>query len=165
MAKHKRAAGSTRALEVLSEAKVDYVVHEYHHDAAAKSFGMEAAEQLGVEPGRMFKTLMVCCDSGEYLVAVVPADHRLSLKSIAKAAGHRNAEMADPQVAQRRTGYVVGGISPLGQMTSHRTFLDETVLEYETIVVSAGKRGLSVELSPLDLAELTSAELADLKAL
>lgn len=164
MGKHKKTAGATRAIEALSAAETEFVIHEYHHDPSARSFGMEAAEQLGLDPRRMFKTLMVRCDATEYVVAVVPADRRLSLKAVAKAAGHRNAAMADPHVAERRTGYVVGGISPLGQVTAHRTFLDESVLEHETIVVSAGKRGMSVELSPFDLAELTGAELVDLKA-
>lgn len=164
MAKQKKPAGSTRAIIALSEADISFVPHEYHHDPAARSFGMEAAEQIGASPDQVFKTLLVCCDSDEYVVAVLPVDRRLSLKSIARAAGHRNAEMSDPHVAERRTGYVVGGISPLGQTTPHRTFMDESALEHETIMVSAGRRGMNVELSPLDLVELVGAELADIKA-
>ena len=87
------------------------------------------------------------------------------MKAIARAAGHKSAEMADPQVAQRRTGYVVGGISPLGQTTGHRTFIDDSALDHDTVLVSGGKRGMSVELSPLDLAEVTDADTADLRAL
>ncbi len=155
----------TRALEALEEVGVDFTLHEYQHSARARSFGEEAAAQIGGDPSRMFKTLMVRCDQEEFVIAVIPVDHHLSMKAIARAAGHKNAEMADPQVAQRRTGYVVGGISPLGQTTRHRTFLDESALDHETILVSGGKRGLSVEVSPLDLAELCGADTAELTAL
>ena len=112
----------------------------------------------------MFKTLLVKTDSDEYLVAIVPVDSHLSMKAIARAGGHKSAQMADPAIAQRRTGYVVGGISPLGQTTSHRTFIDETVLDFDTVFVSGGQRGLSVELSGVDLAMLLDAELAELHA-
>lgn len=162
------AAGPTRAIEALEAAGVDHTVVEYSHDARARSFGEESADQIGGDPGRIFKTLLVRCQGGsagdEFVVAVVPVDHHLSLKAIARAAGHKSAEMADPAVAQRRTGYVVGGISPLGQTTQHRTFLDESALDHETILVSGGKRGMSVEVSPLDLADLTGADTADLRA-
>lgn len=164
MSKSHKASAPTRAIEALEAASVPYTVHEYVHSARARSFGEEAASQIGGDPTRMFKTLMVVCDGEEYVVGVVPVDHHLSLKAIARAAGHKNAEMADPHVAQRRTGYVVGGISPLGQTTAHRTFLDETALDHDTIMVAGGKRGLSVELSPLDLADITDADTADLRA-
>lgn len=165
MAKKHGASGPTRAIEELERAGVDFTLHEYVHSARARSFGEEAASQIGGDPARMFKTLLVRTDTGEYVVAVVPVDHHLSMKAIARAAGHKSAEMAAPDVAQRRTGYVVGGISPLGQTTRHRTFLDESALDHDTIMVSGGKRGVSVELSPLDLAELAGADTADLCAL
>lgn len=168
MAKKNKTAGSTRAIEALEAAGVDYTVHEYVHSARSRSFGEEAAEQIGGDASRMFKTLLVHCEGGapheEYVVAVVPVDHHLSMKAIARTAGHKSSEMADPQVAQRRTGYVVGGISPLGQTTAHRTFIDDSALDHETVLVSGGKRGMSVELSPLDLAEVTGADTADLRA-
>lgn len=168
MSKKHGAAGPTRAIEALETAGVPYTVHEYTHSARSRSFGEEAAEQIGGDPSRMFKTLLVHCEGGEsggeYVVAVVPVDHHLSMKAIARAAGHKSAEMADPHVAQRRTGYVVGGISPLGQTTTHRTFLDDSALDHETVLVSGGKRGMSVEVSPLDLAEVTGADAADLRA-
>lgn len=165
MVKHRRGvAGPTRAIEALEEAGVAFDVHEYEHSPRARSFGEEAAAQIGADPSQLFKTLMVRLDTGEFVVAVVPVDHHLSMKAIARAAGAKSAEMADPAVAQRRTGYVVGGISPLGQTTRHRTFLDESALDHETIMVSGGKRGLQVEVSPLDLAEVTGADAADLRA-
>ena len=131
--------GPTRAIEALTAAGVAFTVHEYEHDPAARAFGEETVEKLGIDPTQAFKTLMV----------------RL-------AAGAKSAAMADPAVAQRRTGYVVGGISPLGQTTSHRVFIDSACLDHETMIVSGGRRGLSVELSPLDLVELTDAEVTDL---
>ena len=156
----------TRALEALVAAGVPYRVVHYEHSPRAKTFGEEAIAQIDRAPGQMFKTLLVSCDEGaEFVVAVVPLDRHLSLKAIAKAAGYKSAEMASPTIAQRRTGYVVGGISPLGQMMRHRTFVDDTALDYEIVLFSGGKRGLSVEVSPLDLIELTDAELIDLKAL
>ena len=155
----------TRALEVLVAAGVDHRVVHYQHSPQARTFGEEAIAQIDLAPGQMFKTLLVNCDDGsEYVVAVVPLDRHLSLKAIAKAAGYKSAQMASPATAQRRSGYVVGGISPLGQTTRHRTFVDDTALDYEVILFSGGKRGLSVEVSPLDLIELTEAELVDLKA-
>jgi Cys-tRNA(Pro)/Cys-tRNA(Cys) deacylase len=165
MSKHHGASGPTRAVEALETAGVSYTIVEYRHDPRSRSFGEESAERIGGDPGRIFKTLLVRCDGDEYVVAVVPVDHHLSMKAIARAVGGKSAEMADPAVAQRRTGYVVGGISPLGQTTRHRTFIDESALDHETILVSGGKRGMSVEVSPVDLAEVTGADIADLHAL
>lgn len=169
MSRKRDASGPTRATQALEAAGAPYRLVEYHHDPRARSFGVESAARLGGDPGRIFKTLLVRCEGGangeEYVVAVVPVDHHLSMKAIARAAGHKTAEMADPAVAQRRTGYVVGGISPLGQTTRHRTFLDESALDHETMLVSGGRRGMSVEVSPLDLAGILGAETADLRAL
>jgi len=125
----------------------------------------ETVEKLGIDPAIAFKTLMVKLEpTGEFVVGCVPALAHLSMKLIAKAAGAKNAAMADPAVAQRRTGYVVGGISPLGQTTHHRIFIDSSCLDHETMLVSGGRRGVSVELSPLDLAEIVGAEVVDLAA-
>ena len=155
--------GPTRAIEALTAAGVAFTIHEYEHDPAARSFGEETVEKLGIDPTQAFKTLMVRLEpTGEFVVGCVPARAHLSMKLIAKAAGAKSAAMADPAVAQRRTGYVVGGISPLGQTTSHRVFIDSACLDHETMIVSGGRRGLSVELSPLDLVELTDAEVTDL---
>lgn len=161
----KKSHGGTRALEAVNAAGVAYTVHEYEHSARARSFGEETVAKLGIEASRTFKTLMVRLDTGEFVVAVVPVSHHLSLKKIATAAGARSAQMAEPAVAQRRTGYVVGGISPLGQTTRHRTFVDASALEADTILVSGGKRGLSLELAGADLLALTGAQTADLCAL
>ncbi len=155
--------GPTRAIEALTAAGVAFTIHEYEHDPAARAFGEETVEKLGIDPTQAFKTLMVRLEpTGEFVVGCVPALSHLSMKLIAKAAGAKSAAMADPAVAQRRTGYVVGGISPLGQTTSHRLFIDSACLDHETMIVSGGRRGLSVELSPLDLVELTNAEVTDL---
>lgn len=157
--------GPTRAIEELTAAGAPFTVHEYEHDPAARAFGEETVEKLGIDPAQAFKTLMVRLEpTGEFAVGCVPALARLSMKLIARAAGAKHAEMADPAVAQRRTGYVVGGISPLGQTARHRTFIDESCLDHEAVVVSGGRRGLSVELSPLDLAELAGAEVVPLCA-
>ena len=161
-----RGGGPTRAIEELTAAGVPFTVHEYEHDPAARAFVQETVEKLGIDPTRVFKTLMVrLAPSGEFVVGCVPALTHLSMKLIARAAGAKSAAMADPALAQRRTGYVVGGISPLGQTTSHRTFIDSSCLDHETVIVSGGRRGLSVELSPLDLADLAGAQVADLAAL
>ncbi len=157
------AAGRTRALTALLEAGVPHTVHEYVHDPDAQSFGAEAAQQLGTSSDRIFKTLMVRLGDGEFVIAVIPVTHHLSLKAVAKAAGSKRAEMADPKVAQQRTGYVLGGISPLGQTTPHRVFLDEGALEGDTFIVSAGQRGLSVEAPTLELAEAMGAVWAPLR--
>ncbi|WP_051259230.1 Cys-tRNA(Pro) deacylase [Schaalia suimastitidis] len=155
-------SAASRALSVLQCAGVPFVVHQYEHDSRRHSFGDETVEKLGVEVRRVFKTLMVRCVTDEYVVAIVPVNMRLSMKNIARAAGVRGADMAEAAVAQRRTGYVVGGISPLGQIRSHRSFIDESAFDYQAIVVSGGKRGLSVELSPWDLLELLDADVAAL---
>lgn len=157
---HGAPGASTPALEVLTHSGVDFTIHEYEHSARAQSFGLEAAAQLDVDPARLCKTLMVRADDGEYLVAVLPVRAHLSLKALARAAGVRGVRMADAAEAQRRTGYVVGGISPLGQTHRHRTFLDESLLDHDSVLVSGGRRGMSVEVGILDLIELTDAEAA-----
>ena len=149
----------TPATVVLTALGIAFVEHEYLHDATVTSFGLEAAEVLGVEPERVFKTLMTDAD-GALVVGIVPVAGRLDLKAMAAAVGAKRAELADPKVAERRTGYVAGGISPIGQKTAHPTVLDETAELFDTIYVSGGRRGFDIELTPADLARATSAIIA-----
>ncbi|MER7762395.1 Cys-tRNA(Pro) deacylase [Streptomyces sp. NPDC097619] len=158
MAKKQQSAG-TPATTALTRAGLPYTVHAYAHDPAAGSYGEEAAEALGVSPDRVFKTLVAEVD-GALTVAVVPVSGSLDLKALAAAVGGKKATMADPVAAERTTGYVRGGISPLGQRKALPTVLDESAARHGTICVSAGRRGLEVELSPTDLAALTGATTA-----
>ncbi|MEE4373167.1 Cys-tRNA(Pro) deacylase [Pseudomonas alliivorans] len=150
----------TPALDLLKKVRAEHRIHSYEHDPKAASYGLEAAEKLGLEPSRVFKTLLASTEKGELLVAVVPVVGTLDLKALAHAAGVKKTEMADPAAAQRSTGYLLGGISPLGQKKRLRTFIDETAMPFETIFVSAGRRGLEVELSAQVLADHTSATFA-----
>ncbi|WP_114906424.1 Cys-tRNA(Pro) deacylase [Ornithinimicrobium murale] len=159
MARNRATTGGTPATVALERAGVAFTPHAYEHDPAAESFGLEAAHALGVDPARVFKTLLVSVETG-LAVGIVPVHRQLDLKALAAALGAKNAVMADPAVAERTTGYVVGGISPLGQKKSLPTVLDVTASGFEAILVSGGKRGLDVELTPDDLARLTSARLA-----
>ncbi|KND38725.1 Cys-tRNA(Pro) deacylase [Streptomyces acidiscabies] len=157
--KPKKQAGGTPATVALTAAGVPYTVHSYDHDPAHPSYGEEAAEAMGVSPERVFKTLVADVD-GALTVAVVPVAGTLDLKALATAVGGKKAAMADPALAERTTGYVRGGISPLGQRKRLPTVLDASADAHATICVSAGRRGLEVELSPGDLATLTEAVLA-----
>ncbi|OIK25639.1 Cys-tRNA(Pro) deacylase [Streptomyces malaysiense] len=152
----KQQSGGTPATVALSAAGVEFTVHAYDHDPAHPSYGEEAAEAMGVSPDRVFKTLVADVD-GDLVVGVVPVAGTLDLKALASAVGGKRAAMADPALAERTTGYVRGGISPLGQRKRLRTVLDDSALGHATICVSAGRRGLEVELAPGDLAELTGA--------
>ena len=158
MAKSKQSAG-TPATVALTKAKVEFSTHTYEHDPAAKSYGLEAAEALGLEPEQVFKTLLVEVD-GKLTVGVVPVDKQLDLKAIAAAAGGKKAVMADPAAAERTTGYVVGGISPIGQKRPLPTVVDSTATEHATVYVSGGRRGLDIGLSPADLIAITKARTA-----
>ncbi|MFE2744686.1 Cys-tRNA(Pro) deacylase [Streptomyces scopuliridis] len=155
----KQQSGGTPATVALTAAGTPYTLHAYEHDPASPSYGEEAAEALGVSPDRVFKTLVADVD-GELTVAVVPVAGSLDLKALAAAVGGKRASMADPAAAERTTGYVRGGISPLGQRKRLRTVVDASAETHATICVSAGRRGLEVELSPADLAALTSAVMA-----
>ncbi|WP_432395432.1 Cys-tRNA(Pro) deacylase [Pseudarthrobacter sp. L19] len=155
----KTASQGTPATAALAAAAVSFTAHPYTHDPAAASYGMEAAEVLGIDQARVFKTLMVDVD-GRLAVGVVPVSGNLDLKAIAAALGGKKAAMADPATAERRTGYVLGGISPLGQRQASPTVVDESALALETILVSGGRRGLDLELSPQDLIRLTGARTA-----
>ena len=153
----------TPATAAVAKAKVEHRIHEYRHDPAAPSYGLEAAEQLGVDPAGVFKTLVAEVD-GRLTVAVVPVAAQLNLKALAAAAGGRKATMAEPADAERATGYVVGGISPLGHRKRLPVYLDASMQDRPTVLVSAGRRGLELELAPADLARLAGAEFADLAA-
>jgi Cys-tRNA(Pro)/Cys-tRNA(Cys) deacylase len=145
----------TPAINAARKAGVAHRIHEYQHDPAAESFGLEAAEKLGVPPARVFKTLVAQLDDGRLVVGIVPVATSLNLKALAAAAGAKRAEMADMAKAERTTGYVAGGISPIGQKKRLPTFLDESAAAHDTIFVSAGRRGLEIELAPADLLKLT----------
>ncbi|UUW73765.1 Cys-tRNA(Pro) deacylase [Pseudomonas oryzihabitans] len=147
----------TPAIELLKKAQVPHEVLSYHHDPKAASYGLEAAEKLGLAPATVFKTLLAASEKQELLVAIVPVAGSLDLKALAQAAGVKKLEMAKPDQAQRSTGYLVGGISPLGQKKRLRTFIDESAAELPSIHVSAGRRGLEVALAPTDLARLLDA--------
>lgn len=160
----KAASQGTPATAVLTAAGVPFMLHPYAHDPAAASYGLEAAEVLGIDPARVFKTLMVDVE-GKLAVGVVPVSGNLDLKAVAAALGAKRAAMADPRAAERRTGYVLGGISPLGQRQPSPTVLDDSALEYDTVLVSGGRRGLDIELAPADLVRLTSARTARIRSL
>jgi Cys-tRNA(Pro)/Cys-tRNA(Cys) deacylase len=150
----------TPALVALEAAGVPHTAHPYEHDPGTEvGYGLEAAQVLGVPAEQVFKTLMASVD-GTLTVAVVPVTAMLDLKALAHAAGGKRAEMADKAVAERVTGYVLGGISPLGQRHAHPTVVDESAELFDTVFVSGGRRGLDVELAPADLVRLTSAVVA-----
>ncbi len=150
----------TPAIDLLKKQRIEHRVHSYSHDPQAPSYGLEAAEKLGLAPEQVFKTLLAASEKGELLVAVVPVAGSLDLKALAHAAGVKKAEMADPQKAQRSSGYLLGGISPLGQKKRLRTFIDNSAAQQPSIYVSAGRRGLEVELSATVLAQLTQGQFA-----
>jgi Cys-tRNA(Pro)/Cys-tRNA(Cys) deacylase len=159
----RRGGAATPAITALMRAEVAHTLHSYDHDATAHvrglAYGDEAAQALGVDPARVFKTLLADVD-GALTVAVLPVTAQLDLKALAGAVGGKRAAMADPAVAERATGYVIGGISPLGQRRRLRTLLDASAGDLRTMLVSAGRRGLDVELSPQDLLAATGGQLA-----
>src|SRR6185437_7714329 len=144
----------TPATTVAESAGIDFALHEYEHDPASESYGLEAAERLGVEAARVFKTLLADLD-GRLHVAIVPAERQLDLKRL----GGKRSAMADPKRVERSTGYVLGGVSPLGQRRTLPTTLDTSALDHTTIFVSGGRRGLEIELDPNDLVVITAAEV------
>jgi len=154
----------TPALDILTAAGVAFTVHEYDH-TASDHFGDETVAALGVTGERVFKTLIASITmSGkpELVVGIVPVSGQMDLKALAAAVGAKRADMADPAAAQRSSGYVVGGISPLGQRRRLRTVVDASAVTYETVLVSGGRRGLQVELAPADLVRLTDAIVAEI---
>lgn len=150
----------TPAVRTAKKQKVVFTLHEYTHDPSCESYGIEAAEKLGVEEKRVFKTLVADIGNGDLAVAVLPVNQMLNMKQFAKALNVKKASMAEPRTVERVTGYVLGGVSPLGQKKRLKTVIHETAETFETIFVSAGKRGLDIELSPLDLKTLTSGKFA-----
>jgi Cys-tRNA(Pro)/Cys-tRNA(Cys) deacylase len=152
----------TPAINTARKAKVTHKVHEYVHDPATESYGLEAAEKLSVPEARVFKTLVVSLDSRELAVGVIPVSSMLSMKRMAKAAGAKKASMADRADVERATGYVLGGVSPLGQKKRLKTIIDSSASQHPTIYVSAGRRGLEIELSPTDLVRLVNGVLAEI---
>lgn len=152
----------TPAINQAKKAKIEYRIHQYTHSPTARSFGEEAAEKLGISPDRVFKTLVVCLDKNRLGVAVLPVSSQLNLKKIAKAAKCKKCTMAEKSLAEKTTGYVTGGISPLGQKKKLPAFIDISAQEFSTIYISAGRRGLEIEVAPNDLALLTKADFVSL---
>ncbi len=152
----------TPGINIAKRAKITYKVHEYTHDASVESYGLEAAHKLGVAEDRVFKTLVVCLDMKTLAVGVLPVSSMLSMKRMAKAAGAKKAAMAAQADVERSTGYVLGGVSPLGQKKPLQTIVDASAENHATIYVSAGRRGLEIELRPQDLVTLVNGSFADI---
>lgn len=152
----------TPAIKLLQKKKIAHQVHEYVHDRAAESYGMEAVHKLGVDQARVFKTLIIELHDGNLATAVVPVAGLLNLKSVAKALGSKKAQMAEPAKVERVTGYVLGGVSPLGQKKRLKTVIDESALAYQTCLVSAGRRGLEIEIAADLLGSLLQATFSDI---
>ena len=155
----RRRTVGTPATVALERAGVAFTVHAYDHDPRSASYGLEAADALGLDPGAVFKTLLAEVD-GELVVAVVPVSGQLDLKALASVLGGKRAAMADPAVAERTTGYVVGGISPIGQRKRLRTVVDETAKTEPAVYVSGGRRGVDLGLDPADLVRVLDAQVA-----
>ncbi|MEJ2620701.1 MAG: Cys-tRNA(Pro) deacylase [Candidatus Thiodiazotropha sp.] len=153
----------TPAVIVAKQAGIDYRTHSYQHDPEHESYGLEAVEKLGLPAARVFKTLVVSVDTGGLAVAVIPVPSKLDLKALAKVLKVKKLTMAEPRNVERSSGYVLGGVSPLGQKRALPTVIDRSASQFSTIYVSAGKRGLEIELSPDDLATLLDATIAEIK--
>jgi Cys-tRNA(Pro)/Cys-tRNA(Cys) deacylase len=152
----------TPAIELVKQRGIAHQVHQYQHDPAAASYGLEAAEKLGLLPQQVFKTLVLSLDTKQLAVAILPVDQQLSMKQLAKALGAKKADMANAADVMRSTGYVLGGVSPLGQKKLLPSVIDSSAQQFATIYVSAGRRGLEIELSAADLRQLLNAQFAPL---
>ena len=152
----------TPAVNSARQHKITFKLHQYQHDINVASYGVEAAEKLAVEPGKIFKTLVVCTQEKQLAVAIVPVLQQLDLKALAKALKCKKVSMADSKQVEKSTGYVLGGVSPLGQKKALTTIIDQSGAGFTTIFVSGGKRGLEIELSPQDLARLSRGVFASI---
>ncbi|MDJ0806019.1 MAG: Cys-tRNA(Pro) deacylase [Gammaproteobacteria bacterium] len=152
----------TPAVNAANKQGITFNIHEYRHDPANQAYGVEAAEKLGISADQVFKTLVVILDNGHLAVAVIPVSQQLNLKRFAKAIGCKKVQMADKAAVERSTGYILGGVSPLGQKKRLMTLLDRSAKMFETIFVSAGRRGLEIELSPADLISITGGSLHEI---
>lgn len=155
----------TPAINLAKKQKLIHKVHEYQHEPSSESYGLEAAEKMGIDKERVFKTLVVQLEPKGLVVAIIPVAEKLSMKLIAKVAGAKKAAMADKAEVERSTGYILGGVSPLGQKKRLATFIDESANQFQTIFVSAGRRGLEIELKPADLATTCSGQFSMICAL
>jgi len=155
----------TPAVRQLKKQRVVFTLHQYQHDASANSFGEEAVEKLNINAEQVFKTLIVSCDGDEnsLAVAIVPVTHQLNLKMLAKALNVKKTKMADAKQVEKSTGYVLGGVSPIGQKKTLKAVVDNSAKNFNTIFVSGGKRGLEIELAPIDLAKTNRAQFAEIK--
>lgn len=156
-------AAPTPAIAALVRAKLAFTMHPYHHDPSTTAFGDEVVDALGWDPRRVFKTLVASVD-GALVVGIVPVSTQLDLKALATAVGAKKAQLAKVADAERSSGYVAGGISPIGQRKALPTVLDSSIENFDTVLVSAGKRGLQVELAPVDLISVCKGKLADIAA-
>jgi len=152
----------TPGVNAIEKSQYAFILHEYSHDASAQSYGLEAAEKLGVDPERVFKTLLVDKGNKQLAVGIIPVSTTLNLKRMAKALAVKKVEMADKADVERITGYVVGGVSPLGQKRSLTTIIDASAHDLTSIFVSAGRRGLEIELAPNDLIALVAGKFSDI---
>ena len=154
----------TPAIKLLTKQKIAHTLHAYQHDPNHGAYGIEAAEKLGIDPTRVFKTLIIELDSGNLACAIIPVAETLNLKSAAKALGAKKASMANIEDAERSTGYIKGGVSPFGQKKRLATVIDESAANLQTVLVSGGKRGLDIELATNDLVKTLNAKLAEICA-
>jgi len=152
----------TPAINVTKRSKVEYKIHEYKHNASSESYGLEAADQLNVPEDQVFKTLVVSLNKHELAVAILPVSAKLSMKLFAKIIGAKKVAMATQIEVQRSTGYIIGGVSPIGQKKKLKTIIDSSAKNLATVYISAGKRGLEIELCPIDLKKLTNGLFADI---
>ncbi|ABV34634.1 YbaK/EbsC protein [Shewanella sediminis HAW-EB3] len=152
----------TPAIDLLKKAHIKHTIHEYQHEASALAYGIEAATKLNLDAKLVFKTLVAKLDSGKLVVAIIPVEEKLNMKALAKVAGVKKAAMASAEEVERSTGYVLGGVSPLGQKRPLLTYIDTSAEQLDQLYVSGGKRGLDIELTPSALLKLTRALFAPL---